>query len=220
MEISLSDEQKRVVGATQAKFVVTASAGAGKTRVLVERYLRHVIDDQLRPDQILTITFTKKAAVQMKKRIVSTLRENGLTGHAQIAETGPIQTIHSFCERLLRENALEAGLDPAYDILTEAQSSRVALECIRAALSSDLDESPDSEQLIAFLAGRRQNPRESRSPYSALENAIQEVLQEFRSSGIDYETLRERHRDSERLEAFWHEHLMSTLPDEVREGLA
>ncbi|MEZ0324450.1 MAG: UvrD-helicase domain-containing protein [Fimbriimonas sp.] len=219
MENDPSPEQRAVINAEHPKFVVTASAGAGKTSVLVERYLRHVQQEKLRPDQILTITFTKKAAVQMKKRIVRTLREHEMTEQAQIAETGPIQTIHSFCERLLRENALEAGLDPAYDILTEAQSSRVALECIRAALSSDLSESPEAEKLIAYLAGRRQNPRESRSPYSALENGIYEVLQEFRSCGIDYETLRDRHRDTERLEAFWNERLIGVLSEDVREAL-
>jgi ATP-dependent exoDNAse (exonuclease V) beta subunit len=219
MEIELSPEQQGVVDATQSRFVVTAAAGAGKTRVLVERYLRHVKEDRLRPDQILTITFTKKAAVEMKKRIVKTLRENGYRDEAQIAETGPIQTIHSFCERLLRENALEAGLDPAYDILTEAQSGRVALECIRAALTSDLSDSPEAEQLVAFLAGRRQNARESRSPYSALESAIDEVLQEFRSSGVDYETLKQRHRSPEDLHALWERHLVAQLPEEVRQAL-
>ncbi len=220
MENSPSPEQQSVIGATQPKFVVTASAGAGKTRVLVERYLRHVQDDGLRPDQILTITFTKKAAVEMKKKIVRTLRENNLAVEAQIAETGPIQTIHSFCERLLRENALEAGLDTAFDILTEAQSNRVALECIRTALSSDLNNAPEAEALIAFLAGKRQNPRESRSPYSALEEAILEVLREFRSSRMDYETLRHRHENPERLQAYWDATFVAALADEIQEALS
>lgn len=108
-DIRLTDEQKAVVFSDDAKLVVVASAGAGKTRVLVERYLRHVVEEGIGPEAILTITFTKKAAAEMKNRIVGALRDRKLFDEAQAAETGPIQTIHSFCERLLRENALAAG---------------------------------------------------------------------------------------------------------------
>ncbi|HSI72228.1 MAG TPA: UvrD-helicase domain-containing protein, partial [Fimbriimonas sp.] len=212
----LSPEQRVVVESAEAKFVVTAAAGAGKTRVLVERYLRHVIEEGLRPDQILTITFTKKAAAEMKKRIVGRLREAGMMPEAQIAETGPIQTIHSFCERLLRENSLEAGLDPAFEILDEGQSSRLSLACIREAIAQDLAETPEAEALIAFLAGRRQNTRESRSPYSLLESAVEDVLQELRSSPVSYEQTRERYWNAERLEALWESTLVSSLLPDVR----
>src|SRR5207302_1377441 len=98
-----------------------AAAGSGKTRVLVERYLKHIIVDGFRADDILTITFTRKAAAEMKRRIVDRLTGSGLSDQAQIAETGPIQTIHGFCERFLRENAIAAGLDPDFDVLSEAQ---------------------------------------------------------------------------------------------------
>jgi ATP-dependent exoDNAse (exonuclease V) beta subunit len=213
--IELSPEQKQVVHSQEAKFAVTAAAGAGKTRVLVERYLRHVIEEELRPDQILTITFTKKAAAEMKKRIVERLRDAGLMAQAQIAETGPIQTIHSFCERLLRENALEGGLDPAFDILDEGQSSRLSLACIREAIAEDLSEKPEAENLIAFLAGRR-SPRENRSPYAVLESAVEEALKELRSSPVSYEEVRERYSSPERLRADWEAMLIGSLSDELR----
>jgi len=56
-----SEQQRQVIDADDSRLVVTAAAGAGKTRVLVARYLRHVQSEGLRPDQLLTITFTKKA---------------------------------------------------------------------------------------------------------------------------------------------------------------
>ena len=99
----LTEEQRAVVSADDKSFVVRASAGTGKTTTLVARYLRLITQDGLRPDQILTVTFTRKAAAEMKKRIVGALVANGLRDEAQIAETGPIQTIHGFCERVLRE---------------------------------------------------------------------------------------------------------------------
>ncbi len=99
---NLTPEQQSAVEMQSNRFTVRAAAGAGKTRVLVARYLRYVVEAGLRPDQILTITFTRKAAAEMKRRIVKTLIEAGLPLEAQVAETGPIQTVHGFCERVLR----------------------------------------------------------------------------------------------------------------------
>ena len=120
MAIKLTDQQPKVVHSQERTLLVRAAAGAGKTRVLTERYLKHVLQDRLAPEQILAITFTRKAAAEMKRRIVARLIENGRYLDAQAAETGPIQTIHGFCERVLREHALEAALDPAFEILSES----------------------------------------------------------------------------------------------------
>ena len=81
-----SEEQLRAITSAEPRFTVRAAAGSGKTRVLTARYLWHV-EQGLRPDQILTITFTRKAAAEMKRRIVDALREQGRADDAQIAET-------------------------------------------------------------------------------------------------------------------------------------
>ncbi len=209
-----TDEQRDVIHATDPRFVVLAAAGAGKTYVLVERYLRFV-EKGLRPDQILTITFTKKAAAEMKKRIVESLRAKGRPEDAQIAETGPIQTIHSFCERLLRENALEARLDPNFEILGEGHSSRLITECVREALASELDEEPHAEALVSYLAGQRRYG-ENRSPYAKLEAAIESVLHELRGSGYKQLQIREWHLNPRTLAARWEEAIVGAQPESVR----
>jgi ATP-dependent helicase/nuclease subunit A len=211
-----SDEQLDVIGASASTLVVTAAAGAGKTRVLVARYLRHVQEQGLQPDQILTITFTKKAAAEMKKRIVEALRERGMDEEAQIAETGPIQTIHSFCERLLRENSLEAGLDPAFEILTEAHATRLVTQCIREALAGPLDDEPNAEELVAFLAGKTQAFGESRGPYSRLEGAVVKVLADLRGSGLDRDDIAAAHQNPRSLRDHWEAQLLRAQPEPVR----
>src|SRR5205814_10237498 len=92
----LSEERKQAIHSEHASLVVSAAAGSGETRVMVARYLKHGMDEDFRADQILTITFTRKAAAVMKRRIVDRLNASSLTEQAQIAETGPIQTIHGF----------------------------------------------------------------------------------------------------------------------------
>lgn len=209
-----TDEQRAVVESPERRLTVTASAGAGKTRVLVDRYLRHVIEEGIAPDRILTITFTRKAAAEMKSRIVAGLRLRGCLEAAQIAETGPIQTIHSFCERLLRENAVEAGIDSAFEVLAEEQSSRLIGLAIRDALASSLDELPLAERLVTRLAGMGSYGR-SRSPYARLESAVQSILVTLRGSRSQVDELMEMHRDPGRLREAIESAILAGQPPEV-----
>jgi len=210
-------EQLEVIRAEEASMIVTAAAGAGKTAVLVQRYLKH-IEDGLEPDQILTITFTKKAAAEMKRRIVAHLREKRLLRQAQIAETGPIQTIHSFCERLLRENALEAGLDPKFEIAGEGTSGEMMERAVRDTLSSHLDERPEAERLIAFLAGQRSYGA-GQSPYAKLETAVRSTLDRLRGSGLEFEDVERDYCDPASLRALIEAKIAEQSPLPVSEYL-
>lgn len=216
MKTKPTNEQAAVVDSGHPKLVVRAAAGAGKTRVLVDRYLKHVVRDRLSPDQILTITFTRKAAAEMKVRIVSLLREEGLHEQAQIAETGPIQTIHGLCERLLRENALDAGLDPEFEIMAGAQSARALEEAIRLALAAS-DESPYVQRLIADLAGRR-SYNEWASPHSLLSKSVREILYALRPTGMSASELEDIHDDADTVIKSWERALLGGLPSEVRDN--
>jgi len=69
----------------------------------------------------------------MKERIVKRLRDLGRPDDAQAAETGPIQTIHSFCERVLRENAVEAMIDPEFEVLQGANAQALAERAVTTA---------------------------------------------------------------------------------------
>jgi ATP-dependent exoDNAse (exonuclease V) beta subunit len=150
----------------------------------------------------------------MKSRIVKDLRDRGAFGEAQLAETGPIQTIHSFCERLLRENAIAAGIDPEFEILSEAQSSRVLSEAIQDAIASPLDELPEAEALVAALAGHRLQGR-SNSPYAVLESAIETVLHDLRGSGSSREEIAATHGSPSALQQRRFQHVQDSLPREL-----
>lgn len=214
-----TNEQMAVIEAPDNVFTVVAAAGAGKTFVLVERYLRHIEEEGIGADQILTITFTKKAAAEMKTRIVDRLRSQSLYDQAQVAETGPIQTIHSFCERLLRENSLEAGLDPQFSIMGEAHASRVLVDCIRETLASSLDEEPEAEGLLRYLAGRRQGFGDNKSPYGILEIALERVLQELRSGPYSREQLSEWYSDVGALQTHWEDSIRGQLSTQIQSVL-
>src|SRR5512146_2025847 len=108
---------------------LSASAGSGKTRALKERYLAllDVIDRAgLTFDQVVAITFTDKAAAEIKERVLRDLPEPMLKKIIRGKEDLRISTIHSFCMNLLKRYPLEAGLPPDFGVLdARDQANRI-----------------------------------------------------------------------------------------------
>lgn len=106
---------------------VTAGAGTGKTAVLTARIIKILARESLLLDRLLVLTFTDKAAVEMKERIYNAidkeLAEKGHPHFQKLKDTflnSYISTFHAFCAALLREYPIEAGLDPYFRVLDES----------------------------------------------------------------------------------------------------
>ncbi|MDX6377904.1 MAG: hypothetical protein QOE98_2207, partial [Gaiellaceae bacterium] len=130
---TFNEEQRRAIEAGGVVFV-SAGAGTGKTRVLVERFARAVLDRGLSPDRILAITYTERAAAELAARIRTRLDEEGQDDLARALDGAWISTIHGFCGRILRRHALQAGLDPAFVVLDPAAADLLRAESYDAAL--------------------------------------------------------------------------------------
>ncbi len=129
----VNDQQLAAVEATGEVFV-SAGAGTGKTAVLVERFVRAVCDRGLDVDSILVITYTRRAAAELRTRIRSALAERGRHDLARELDGAWISTIHGFCNRLLKTYPFAAGLDPRFRELDDAQGAVIRGEAFRAAL--------------------------------------------------------------------------------------
>jgi len=122
--------------------VLEASAGTGKTRVLVERYVNLLLAG-VDPENILAITFTRKAAAEMRERIIDRLREASRLSQFDRARWRElkerlteiaISTIDAFCLSLLREFPLEADVDPGFELADDTEAPRLVDESLDQAL--------------------------------------------------------------------------------------
>jgi ATP-dependent helicase/nuclease subunit A len=170
-------EQLQAIERREGDLLLDAGAGSGKTSVIVERFVRAVLEDSVDVAAILTITFTDKAAAELRDRIRARLRELGAVDAARATEGAFISTIHGFCARVLRAHALAAGLDPEFVVLDDLQARRLADAAFDAALEDLAENVPGGIDLIAAY-----------SP-GALRAAILGVHDELRSRGQPLPTL-------------------------------
>ncbi len=129
-----TSEQRAAIADRDGPALLAAGAGSGKTAVMVERFAEAVLIDGIAPAAILTLTFTEKAAAELRERIRRRFTAAGEDEHARAVDAAWIGTIHGFCARILRAQPLAAGLDPRFTVLDEAAARRLASGAFDAAL--------------------------------------------------------------------------------------
>jgi ATP-dependent helicase/nuclease subunit A len=154
---SLSDAQARelIASALDTTLIVEAAAGTGKTTALVDRIVRIVANGKADVKNLVAVTFTEKAAGELKLRLREQLdsarvaagrddAERARLDHAlSQLEEAHVGTIHAFCADLLRERPIEAGVDPLFEVLTEPASARLFEEAFGRWLQDVLSSPPE-----------------------------------------------------------------------------
>ncbi len=151
---STDADARRAIGeALDETLVVEAAAGTGKTTELIKRILQVVAKDRATMEQIVAVTFTERAAGELKLRLRESLEQQRaaapddererLERALQTLEEAHINTIHGFCADLLRERPVEACVDPLFTVLTEPQSDRLYGRAFHAWLQDALQDPPE-----------------------------------------------------------------------------
>jgi len=109
----LNPQQKQAVTHPAGPLLIVAGAGTGKTMAITKRLAWLMLQKKVKPENILALTFTEKAAEEMEERVDKLLPY----GYTDLW----IETFHGFCDRILKENALDIGLDPNYKLLTQSE---------------------------------------------------------------------------------------------------
>jgi ATP-dependent exoDNAse (exonuclease V) beta subunit len=154
---TLTAEQEQAVGRRGEPLLLAAGAGSGKTSVLVERFVRAVREDGIAPGRILAITFTERAAGELRERVRARLLQLGETAAARASDGAFIGTFHGFCARILRAHAREAGLGEEHEILDEGLAGRLRRQAFADALGRFVGDGQRTEAvdlIAAYTADR------------------------------------------------------------------
>ncbi|HVF91454.1 MAG TPA: UvrD-helicase domain-containing protein, partial [Blastocatellia bacterium] len=154
-----TDSQREAIETRGRRVLVSAGAGSGKTRVLVERFLRLLEENPAwRVSDIVAVTFTEKAAREMVSRIRKEIRsriektvsvEERRLWRARRNEldSARVGTVHSLCASILRAHPSEAGLDPAFEVIEETEASALLDQAIEEALDQAVRDSKHSKEI-------------------------------------------------------------------------
>src|SRR5213592_2661042 len=149
-----ADAPRAIAEALDDTLVVEAAAGTGKTTELVTRILRVLATGRAKMVEIVAVTFTEKAAGELKLRLREELEReraratdqtvcDALEEALKTLEEAHVNTIHGFCAELLRERPVEARVDPLFDVLTEAQAAALYERAFNGWLQEALADPPE-----------------------------------------------------------------------------
>jgi DNA helicase-2/ATP-dependent DNA helicase PcrA len=127
---NLNAEQQKAVEVTEGPVLILAGAGAGKTKTIVER-IKHLVRSGVAPSSILAITFTNKAAKEMRERVDVGLREDpAINRPVSMHERPFVSTFHSLGVHILRENSQKAGIGRLFTIFDRDDSKKAIKEAL------------------------------------------------------------------------------------------
>jgi len=186
---SLNEEQKKAVLHTQGPLLVLAGAGSGKTRVLTHRIAYLINNCGVNPYNILAITFTNKAANEMKERVRQLLGDMSLNMW--------ISTFHSACARILRMEIEKMGYRRDFVIYDDAESLNVIKECMKLLNISDRDFAPRYVASVISRAKERMESPELFEAYNANDFRMSRIAELYRqyqktlkqNNALDYDDL-------------------------------
>ncbi len=207
-----ADARRDIVERLDVNVIVEAAAGTGKTSELVRRIVAVLAGGHAQVDRIVAVTFTEKAAGELKLRLRTGLenarrhsddssQQANLEHALAHLEDARVSTIHGFCADLLRERPVEASTDPLFEVLTEAGSRQLYDEAFSLWLQETLDDPPEG---VRRSLRRQAGWRDDDAPAERLRHAGS-TLMEWRDLPTAW-----------RRESFMREEAIDTLVDGVQ----
>jgi DNA helicase-2/ATP-dependent DNA helicase PcrA len=220
----LNDQQREAVTTVEGPMLLLAGAGSGKTRVITFRIAHLIANSGVRPDNILAVTFTNKAAAEMKARIEK------LLGDGPKQSSPLLSTFHSLCVRLLRRDIekLEAGYTRTFTIYDTDDQQRLLKQCIRDCGYDDKTLAPRlCNSVISGAKNRGENPeafatntREERDKMLARVYALYEQRL-LAANALDFDDLLIRTvqllRHSDIVRRYYHNKFRHVMVDEFQD---
>lgn len=140
--MKFSQEQSEAIQTRNKNLLVSASAGSGKTSVLVERIIELCLNEKVDINQFLVVTFTNAAAAEMRERISKRFMEKKATSRdvgfinrqLSLLQNANISTLHSFCNNVIRSNFFAVDIDPNFKIADDKNKSMLKMQAVENVL--------------------------------------------------------------------------------------
>ena len=166
-------EQEEVLESKGKNLIVSASAGSGKTTVMIRKIIKCMLEEKVRVRDILVLTYTKASAEEMKQKLLAKIYENAandefLASQIDDIPTANISTIHSFFQKILKKNFFVLSLDPNFVLLDENQAESLRIEVLDSAMQSLYENSPELYENLLEIYGNDRTDRKLQRVVKAL----------------------------------------------------
>lgn len=166
-------EQEEVLESTGKNLIVSASAGSGKTTVMIRKIIKCMLEEKVSVKDILVLTYTKASAEEMKQKLLAKIYENAsgdefLASQIDDIPTANISTIHSFFQKIIKKNFFILSLDPNFALLDENQTENLRLEVLESAMQSLYENSPELYENLLEIYGNDRTDRKLQRVVKAL----------------------------------------------------
>ena len=166
--------QQRAID-SKGNLLVSASAGTGKTTVMIQRIYQMIARGEADVSQLLVVTFTNLAAAEMKQRLAAKLSENAqdpvIADKLERLDSASISTIHSFCSDMLRNYFYVVDIDPAFSVLDDISVTALKKEAIDKVLADYGNDDIVFNRLYGIFASKRREDKFRQAVYSLYEFA-------------------------------------------------
>ena len=146
-------EQEEILGVNNKNLIVSASAGSGKTTVMIRKIIKHIVDGDCHVDELLVLTYTKSAALEMKKKLTNKLRENleltpALQYELDNIQTSDISTFDSFCQKIVKKYFYILNIDPSFSILEGSDQTFYQNKALDKAIKKLKNDTPEGYEFL------------------------------------------------------------------------
>ncbi len=154
-------EQEEIMHIKNKNMIVSASAGSGKTHIMIKKIFQYILDGDCHVDELLVLTYTKSAAMEMKKRLLDRLKESVnekefLQDELDKVQTADISTFDSFCQKLIKKYFYVLDIDPSFSVLDEKDEVYEQAKAMEKAIAEMKSAEPEMySHLIENLASNR-----------------------------------------------------------------
>ena len=156
-EVRFTREQRQAIDADNRELLISAAAGSGKTAVLVERILRLIQEKQIDVNRMLVVTYTRAAAAELRERLELRLQaaahqNPAMARQLDLLSGAQISTIHSYCQKVIREHFRHCGVDPQFTMADDRTTRTLYQESLNEVLDAAYAAAKENQDLHALLS--------------------------------------------------------------------